>query len=271
MWLWTLSSIAKGEGVPFCQSCALQGPSGSGPWLQQVMNPFAKWSNSSEFVVQGAYEGVRQTKPFQVCTNLGFPNSGVRALPAIAKVEGVPVDSTWPVDFKTELSLALFGLVMPPPLPPDDALTSVKVVEAQNSYELSDPGRPSGRVSFRPPAADVQAVRSADSGGGARAGVVPGEQDSGGAVSPAQGHEGEPPGVPKDSKAPARDKRPGGKRQEAERERWRRHIAAHHARFRKDCLQCVTSGALGLQHRRVKRFSMYALAFDLTGPFKEPG
>ncbi|CAE7748047.1 TY5A, partial [Symbiodinium sp. KB8] len=58
---------------------------------------------------------------------------------------------------------------------------------------------------------------------------------------------------------------------EAERERWRRHIAAHHIPFRKDCIQCVMSGALGLQHRRVKCPTMYALAFDLAGPFKELG
>ena len=63
MWLWTLASIAKGEGVPFCQTCALQGQAASGPWLQQVVTPFANWSNSREFVVQSINEGVRQTIP----------------------------------------------------------------------------------------------------------------------------------------------------------------------------------------------------------------
>ena len=55
---------------------------------------------------------------------------------------------------------------------------------------------------------------------------------------------------------------------EAERERWRKHIASHHI----PCsLQCVMSGGAGLQHRRVKCPTMYALAFDLAGPFKELG
>ena len=56
-----------------------------------------------------------------------------------------------------------------------------------------------------------------------------------------------------------------------DRESWRRHLAAHHVPYRKDCLQCVMSGSLGLQHRRVKCPGMYTLAFDLTGPFKELG
>ena len=58
---------------------------------------------------------------------------------------------------------------------------------------------------------------------------------------------------------------------EEQREGWRRHLQAHHVPFRKDCLQCVMSGALGLQHRRVKCPNMYALSFDLAGPFKELG
>ena len=156
MWLWTLASIAKKEGVPFCQTCALQGSSGCNPWLQQVVKPFVTWSNSSEFVVQGVNEGVRQTKPFKVCTNLGFSRSGVRASPAATKVEGVPLDPTWPVDFKNELSLALFGLATPQQA--EEEPTAVKVVEAAESFLLSDPTRPSGPVSFKPPAPEVQAA-----------------------------------------------------------------------------------------------------------------
>ncbi|CAE7465544.1 GIP [Symbiodinium necroappetens] len=49
MWLWTLASLAKGEGVPFCQTHALQSESRSSPWLEAVVSPFAEWSNSTEF------------------------------------------------------------------------------------------------------------------------------------------------------------------------------------------------------------------------------
>ncbi|CAE7947819.1 RE1 [Symbiodinium sp. KB8] len=79
-------------------------------------------------------------------------------------------------------------------------------------------------------------------------------------------------GAGKAPQLPHEDTRPVSKPiSDKDRERWRRHIAAHHIPFRKDCLKCVMAGALGLQHRRVKCPSMYALAFDLAGPFKERG
>ena len=156
MWLWTLSSVARGEGVPFCQTCVLQASSAINPWLQYVVNPFSRWSNSNEFVVQRVHEGVRQTRPFHVCSNLGFPVAGARSLPAIARIKGVPWDSAWPMEFKNELSLALFGLATPQQS--EEERTSVKVVEAADSYLLSDPDRPSGPVSFKPPAPEVQVV-----------------------------------------------------------------------------------------------------------------
>eukprot|EP00439_Symbiodinium_sp_Y106_P005521 s9192_g1.t1 len=71
--------------------------------------------------------------------------------------------------------------------------------------------------------------------------------------------------------AEASESVPRGHLTPKEREKWKRHIAAHHLPFGKDCLQCVMSGALGLQHRRVKCPNMYALSFDLTGPFQEKG
>ncbi|CAE7279390.1 RE2, partial [Symbiodinium microadriaticum] len=276
MWLWTLSSIAKGEDVPFCQTCVLQGDAASSPWLQQVVTPFATWSNSSEFAVQGVNEGVRQTKPFHVCTNLGFSNSGAKTLRGSVKPEGVPWDSAWPVCFKDELSLALFGLADSRPV--EEEPTAVKVVGAEESYLLDDPTRPSGPVSFRPPAPEVQAVAedhskfskenelcdspldhpdASDSGG---AEVVPESNEQAQSVSP-KTREG----------AKARRTGAASRMTEAEREKWRKHIAAHHIPFRKDCLQCVMSGGLGLQHRRVKCPTMYAWAFDLAGPFKELG
>ncbi|OLP79397.1 Gag-Pol polyprotein [Symbiodinium microadriaticum] len=278
MWLWTLASIAKKEGVPFCQTCALQGPSGLNPWLQQVVKPFAKWSNSSEFVVQGMNEGVRQTKPFWVCTNLGFSRSGVRALPVASKVEGLPLDPAWPVDFKNELSLALFGLAISQQA--EEEPTAVKVVEASESYLLSDPTRPPGPVSFRPPAPEVQAVEGGYIGESEPESpdCVVEEPQLLGAVDEdeAKGDSGPSGDVPPGSSGAAKDPKVKGKRAsdrmtEAEREKWRKHIASHHIPFRKDCLQCVMSGGLGLQHRRVKRPTMYALAFDLAGPFKELG
>ena len=273
MWLWTLSSIAKGEGVPFCQTCVLQGDAASSPWLEQVVTPFATWSNSSEFAVQGINEGVRQTKPFHVCTNLGFSNSGAKTLRGSVKPEGVPWDSSWPVCFKNELSLALFGLADSRPV--EEEPTAAKVVGAEESYLLDDHTRPSGPVSFRPPAPEVQAVAEdhskenescdspldhPDASGSGGAEVVPEPNEQAQSVSP-KTREG------------AKAKRTGAasRMTEAEREKWRKHIAAHHIPFRKDCLQCVMSGGLGLQHRRVKCPTMYALAFDLAGPFKELG
>ncbi|CAE7412008.1 unnamed protein product, partial [Symbiodinium microadriaticum] len=65
------------------------------------------WRALSWAAFSGVNEGVRQTKPF--------------------KVEGVPLDPTWPVDFKNELSLALFGLATPQQA--EEEPTAVKVVE----------------------------------------------------------------------------------------------------------------------------------------------
>ena len=89
---------------------------------------------------------------------------------------------------------------------------------------------------------------------GSKEGPLPGVLSSGGGVL-----------------AEASESVPRGHLTPKEREKWKRHIAAHHLPFRKDCLQCVMSGALGLQHRRVKCPNMYALSFDLTGPFQEKG
>ena len=58
--------------------------------------------------------------------------------------------------FKNELSLALFGLAASQSV--EEEPTSVKVVGAEESYLLTDPTRPPGPVSFRPPAPEVQAV-----------------------------------------------------------------------------------------------------------------
>ena len=290
MWLWTLASLARGEGVPFCQTHVLQSESRSTPWLKAVVSPFAEWSNSTEFAVPGVHEGVRQTKPFQVCTNLGFPATGVRSLPIVPFAEGVPLDPEWPALFKGELSLALFGLAGPQQT--EEEPMSVKVVEAEGSYLLSDPNRPPGPVSFKPPEPGSQAVHAEQSTEGLHEDLPsdspepsrPGELDEGECVdsSAGVGVEVSSPttGAKEGSKARNAGAKGGAKARnagatarmtEAERERWRRHIAAHHIPFRKDCIQCVMSGALGLQHRRVKCPTMYALAFDLAGPFKELG
>ena len=279
MWLWTLSSIAKGEGIPFCQSSALQGQSGSDPWVQGVVGPFATWSNSSEFVVQGVHEGIRQTRPFQVCTNSGFSPTGVKSLPMMHRVEGVPLDSTWPNTFKSELSLALFGLTGPQP--PQEEPVSVKVVEAEGSYLVSDPNRPSGPVSFKPPTLGVQAVHAEPQVEGSSERIhrdppeleAPGGADDGHGIDEGKGAGAQVSSPSSGARRGAKVKDAGAasRMTEAERDRWRKHIAAHHIPFRKDCLQCVMSGSLGLQHRRVKCPTMYALAFDLAGPFKELG
>ncbi|CAE7673266.1 KIN12C, partial [Symbiodinium necroappetens] len=274
MWLWTLASLARGEGVPFCQTHVLQGESRSSPWLGAVVNPFAEWSNSTKFEVPGVHEGIRQTKPFQVCTNLGFPSTGVRSLSGRSRTDDVPVDPEWPTAFKSELSLALFGLAASRQA--EEEPTSVKVVEAADAYLLSDPTRPAGPVSFKPPVPEVQAVdgellRESD-----EVPVPPPraeeecldqcvDSSAGACVQASSSATGAKEGTK------AKKGSVAARMTEAERERWRKHIAAHHIPFRKDCIQCVMSGSLGLQHRRVKCPTMYALAFDLAGPFKELG
>ena len=244
MWLWTLASLARGEGVPFCQTHVLQSESRSSPWLKAVVHPFAEWSNSTEFGVPGVFEGVRQTKPFHVCTNLGFPSQGVRSLPPVSYVEEAPLDPEWPNVFKGELSLALFGLAIPQRV--EEEPTSVKVVEAEDAYLLTDPNLPSGPVSFKPPAPEVQAVAGehADEGELGDSSEVPEEpqrsrgDDEGRCVGSGASVEVQAPSGSIGAKVGSKAKGSGAasRMTEAERERWRRHIAAHHIPFKKDCL-----------------------------------
>eukprot|EP00439_Symbiodinium_sp_Y106_P083071 s597_g22.t2 len=41
MWLWTVSSIARGEGIPMCQTQAVPPHDAAQPWLKGVVDPFA--------------------------------------------------------------------------------------------------------------------------------------------------------------------------------------------------------------------------------------
>ncbi|CAE7756656.1 RE1 [Symbiodinium sp. CCMP2456] len=116
--------------------------------------------------------------------------------------------------------------------------------------------------------AAIRAARSPASGG-----VHSQAQGKGsGSVEVANGSESCPPQVEKkEVGAPMEPIPKKAKLSDKEHEKWKRHVASHHIPFRKDCLQCVMAGALGVQHRRVKCPQMFALAFDMMGPFKEQG
>ena len=235
MWLWTLASIAKGEGIPFCQTQAVLPAGCHHPWLELVVKPFAEWSNCSKFVVAGIAEGGHQTRPVEVCTNLGFSPNGARSWSPLEALRGLPVKGHLPARFLREISLALFGCdCSSNEREPSDEAQVVAVSAREGEVHNSGHEVPDDSLEQQPEERK--------------------EQPSGGDAHPRDPCHG-----------------PKGSMSEKEREKWRRHIAAHHLPFRRDCLQCVMSGALGLQHRRVKCPSMYALSFDLTGPFVEKG
>ena len=250
MWLWTVASIAQGCGIPFLQTHALPQFGSTQPWLDSVVNPFSVWSNCSQFKVDGASEAGVRTRPMVVCSNLGFGDRDESADSFGPKDTGEACVSGWPMSFKREVTMALFSTPPQAQVPRQVDVPQVSAVGAGVGGLRADP-RPS------------QEEHRAE---GEVLSPLPEEGEDSSPSPPAARVQGEAPQLVQEGTRPA-----SKVISDKDRERWRRHIAAHHIPFRKDCLKCVMAGALGLQHRRVKCPSMYALAFDLAGPFKERG
>ena len=249
MWLWTIASIAKGQGVPFMQTHAVNAANPNCPWMSSVVDPFSTWSNCSQYQVPGVVEARGRTRPMVVCTNLRFSECGVRNGGSDASVATAPCVPGWPAALRSEVTAALFGMDS---VEEELNVAATPHVSAVNARSSDDPAGPPSPEEELP------------SGAGALSPV-----DEKGESSPSH------PAAPKEKEVegpvPERSRPTSKPITEKERERWRRHLAARHVPFRKDCLKCVMAGALGMQHRRVKCPSMYALAFDLAGPFKELG
>ena len=55
------------------------------------------------------------------------------------------------------------------------------------------------------------------------------------------------------------------------REAWHRRLMNDHQPYRADCSVCINAQATGYQHRRRLHPTMYTMALDLAGPFKQKG
>ena len=109
MWLWTVASLSRGEGVPTCQTHAVYPDGANECWMRDVVDPFQQWSNCSELFIDSGLGVEGTTRPMKVCTNLGL-TSGVKQVPqADVALEGGPVAHGWPQVFRREVSMALFG------------------------------------------------------------------------------------------------------------------------------------------------------------------
>ncbi|CAE7441104.1 RE1 [Symbiodinium sp. CCMP2592] len=62
-----------------------------------------------------------------------------------------------------------------------------------------------------------------------------------------------------------------GKLTKEQEDQWRNHLLNDHQPYRADCSVCINAQATGYQHRRRSNPSMYTLALDLAGPFKQSG
>ncbi|CAE7470087.1 GIP [Symbiodinium necroappetens] len=253
MWLWTVASLSRGEGVPTCQTHAVY-PEGTNEWwMRTVVDPFQQWSNCSDLIVDSGLGVEGTTRPMKVCTNLGFSPGVKQVSQADVALEGGPVAHGWPQAFRREVSMALFG----------GSLATGHVLQKVPAVNAVGAEQPSSSPEAWLAQEHMQEATGVDQEGQSSADDYPVAVDmpvldSGGAGEHSQ--------------AQAEDAQPTSRElSDKEKEKWRRHIAAHHIPFRRDCLQCVMSGSLGLQHRRVKCPSMYSLAFDLTGPFVELG
>ena len=56
-----------------------------------------------------------------------------------------------------------------------------------------------------------------------------------------------------------------------QKEAWQRHLMNDHQPYRADCSVCINAQATGYQHRRRAHPSLYTMAIDLAGPFKQRG
>ncbi|CAE7531161.1 RE1 [Symbiodinium sp. CCMP2592] len=266
LWVWTVASVARGQGVPFCLTEGKFADYDLQEQRESVLELFARWSNCKFYSAPWTIKGAQHTRPLQVCTNLGFSPDTLKGL-ASAQPRPEVATPAWPEGFKWQLRAALFGQ--------GSAEQGSKVkVEACSQFPgrtEEEPGAtagPKGSPGCTEDTGQVPHVRAVDP-------ADPGDQSDQEvmrefAAGPLVGEEGKV----SDSKEAAREP---AKPEEIptltpqQREGWKRHLEAHHIPFRRDCLQCVMSGALGLQHRRIKCPNMYALSFDLAGPFKELG
>ncbi|OLP94794.1 hypothetical protein AK812_SmicGene23144 [Symbiodinium microadriaticum] len=253
MWLWTVASLSRGEGIPTCQTHALYPEGANECWMRDVVDPFLQWSNCSNMTIDSDRGVEGNTRPMKVCTNLGLPSGVAQASQKDLSPEDGPVVHGWSLVFRREVSMALFG----GSLAAGHVLQKVPAVNAIGAEQLSSSPK-TWLAQEHMQEATVAGQEGHGSAGGQPEVVDMPVLDSGGAREhqPAQAEDAQP------TSRVLSDK---------EKEKWKRHIDAHHIPFRRDCLQCVMSGSLGLQHRRVKCPSMYSLAFDLTGPFVERG
>ncbi|CAE7551950.1 RE1 [Symbiodinium sp. KB8] len=56
-----------------------------------------------------------------------------------------------------------------------------------------------------------------------------------------------------------------------QKESWRKHLLNDHQPYRADCSVCINAQATGYQHRRRLHPSMFTVALDLAGPFRQKG
>ncbi|OLP85824.1 hypothetical protein AK812_SmicGene33144 [Symbiodinium microadriaticum] len=56
-----------------------------------------------------------------------------------------------------------------------------------------------------------------------------------------------------------------------QKEAWKRHLLNDHQPYRSDCSVCINAQATGYQHRRRLHPTMFTVAMDLAGPFKQKG
>ena len=62
-----------------------------------------------------------------------------------------------------------------------------------------------------------------------------------------------------------------GKLTKEQREAWHIHLLNDHQPYRADCSVCINAQATGYKHMRKKNPSLYTMALDLAGPFKQAG
>ena len=238
MFLWSLSSAARGTAIPYLKELPSPGVAWSDTsaqgirpdsfWSTEAWASFARWSRVEliEFC-QGSL-GHSWLHPTMIATNLpmkhltGLPRKGNPQPTSSPRATG---GTAWSIGFRKEVVEALDGKVKGPSLDELDSRiseglraatgSSAGTCDSDTQSDPAPPSYPNGQVSLPYDSSADVCVEALTL---------------------------------------------------AQREEWRSHIMRGHVPYRRDCKFCVEGSGLGVQHRRIKNPQAYTLSVDLFGP-----
>ena len=263
MLLWSLASIARGEGIPYVAERS--------PLANLDDSRFMVWSGTRIVKVFQGSLGGKYLRPTILTTNLDLHH--LSSLEPRGNPEPSPTGREWTHELRCEIVKGLKGNPSGPPSEHLDRVISdglrsmTSVAQATVGTTVVPDVLPSQggadplddldeRVETLLKAFDVDSDLGdqLDDGDPGSAEVEGKQQKDAEVVSSGKEVDKEGPG----------ETQP--KLSSSEAERWRQHLLNGHLPYRRDCKQCIEGSGLGPFHRRVKHPRSFALSVDLFGP-----